>query len=541
MTRLRASTGIIALLLLALGSSGTYSATSATDLFGNEQDRSVSIASATSSEIVGMAASDPTRSPSRARPPARNRRVYTPKDPNSPPPPSDSDNDGVTDDKDNCPGTPAGVTVDSNGCPPPPPPPDSDGDGVPDATDNCPLAANPGQEDEDGDGIGDVCDNCPKVANPGQEDADGDGIGDVCKLPISPGKRLVVWGDNGSGQLTGITDNSGQGAPEKEYTSIRLASKLQDANHPLPDVNIRQVVAGNATSFILLEDGTVWAMGAHARGDGTDNGIGANVSKDVPGPTQVVGVGGNGTLAGVKMLANGSAGYTLALLDDGSLVAWGSGYGIAPVSVHPGIAYIDVTSPHEGSNVGLRSDGTVWYIGGDNDGLQVQLPDNSGPVTGAVGLGAGGHGIFVIVGADRTVLTYGTNQTLESRGLAGAEPPGTVVGLSNIIAVSAAHFHTLALDAGGTVYAFGENNVGELGFDPNAGKSSTPVKVEGLPKIKAIAACSGRPTARSGMALAEDGTVWVWGNGEFTPKQVELLKDVTGIAGDGFFDSKYVW
>lgn len=34
-----------------------------------------------------------------------------------PPPPADSDGDGVTDDKDKCPGTPAGVAVDEDGCP----------------------------------------------------------------------------------------------------------------------------------------------------------------------------------------------------------------------------------------------------------------------------------------------------------------------------------------------------------------------------------------------------------------------------------------
>jgi OOP family OmpA-OmpF porin len=48
-------------------------------------------------------------------------------------PPADSDNDGVIDALDKCPGTPAGVTVDSNGCPV-----DSDKDGVPDYLDKCP-------------------------------------------------------------------------------------------------------------------------------------------------------------------------------------------------------------------------------------------------------------------------------------------------------------------------------------------------------------------------------------------------------------------
>jgi outer membrane protein OmpA-like peptidoglycan-associated protein len=50
-----------------------------------------------------------------------------------PKPPADSDNDGVPDTIDKCPGTPKGVKVDKNGCPV-----DSDGDGVPDYLDKCP-------------------------------------------------------------------------------------------------------------------------------------------------------------------------------------------------------------------------------------------------------------------------------------------------------------------------------------------------------------------------------------------------------------------
>jgi len=45
----------------------------------------------------------------------------------------DSDGDGVTDDKDRCPGTPRGAPVDASGCPL-----DSDGDLVPDYKDHCP-------------------------------------------------------------------------------------------------------------------------------------------------------------------------------------------------------------------------------------------------------------------------------------------------------------------------------------------------------------------------------------------------------------------
>ena len=73
--------------------------------------------------------------------------------------PVDTDGDGVTDDLDKCPGTPAGTAVDATGCPLPQ---DDDGDGVVNDSDKCPGTP-PGKKvdavgceidgDDDGDGI----------------------------------------------------------------------------------------------------------------------------------------------------------------------------------------------------------------------------------------------------------------------------------------------------------------------------------------------------------------------------------------------------
>jgi adhesin transport system outer membrane protein len=75
----------------------------------------------------------------------------------------DSDGDGVPDDKDRCPNTPAGIKVDSQGCPL-----DSDSDGVPDFRDKCPdtksgtvVDTNGCALDSDGDGVLDNKDKCP--------------------------------------------------------------------------------------------------------------------------------------------------------------------------------------------------------------------------------------------------------------------------------------------------------------------------------------------------------------------------------------------
>lgn len=102
----------------------------------------------------------------------------------------DSDNDGVQDDKDQCPDTPAGVEVDEVGCPL-----DGDNDGVPDHLDQCPdtpVGVQVGNDgcplDSDNDGVPDYLDQCPDtpagtpVDNQGcpleAEDSDGDGVPD---------------------------------------------------------------------------------------------------------------------------------------------------------------------------------------------------------------------------------------------------------------------------------------------------------------------------------------------------------------------------
>ncbi|MCA9772919.1 MAG: FG-GAP repeat protein, partial [Myxococcales bacterium] len=81
---------------------------------------------------------------------------------------ADTDQDGVCDPADNCPGLPNSNQE------------DIDADGVGDICDKCPEIANADQMDADSDGLGDVCDNCPEVVNEDQADADLDGVGDAC-------------------------------------------------------------------------------------------------------------------------------------------------------------------------------------------------------------------------------------------------------------------------------------------------------------------------------------------------------------------------
>jgi hypothetical protein len=58
---------------------------------------------------------------------------------------------------------------------------DFDQDGISNQKDNCPFNFNPDQSDKDGDGFGDICDNCPDFKNPTQEDLNKNKIGDICE------------------------------------------------------------------------------------------------------------------------------------------------------------------------------------------------------------------------------------------------------------------------------------------------------------------------------------------------------------------------
>lgn len=162
----------------------------------------------------------------------------------------DEDKDGVSDKKDKCPGTPAGVAVDPTGCPL-----DRDGDGVPDYLDKCPdvkgVAALQGCPDADGDGVADADDKCPNTpagvkvdARGCPLDSDGDGVPDYLdKCPTTPagvkvdatGCPLDRDGDGVPDYLDRCPDRAGpasnKGCPEiKAETKKRLQEATKFIN-----------------------------------------------------------------------------------------------------------------------------------------------------------------------------------------------------------------------------------------------------------------------------------------------------------------------
>lgn len=262
------------------------------------------------------------------------------------------------------------------------------------------------------------------------------------------------------------------------------------------ETNVRyiSVAAGDDHTLALSEDGTVWAWGSNYYGQ-----IGNGAKKDAVKTPQKL-----ETISGVKALSAGSE-ATLALKTDGTVWAWGN------------------------NDYGRLGDGT-----NEERLTPVRVKGLENVV--AVSLGATHAAALDVDGA---VWTWGRNLYGQLSGDAdprGRMTPAKVEGLPRIIAVSAGGRHTLALDSDGRVWAWGDNEYGQLGIGKRD-SSNTPIQVAGVEGIVAVAA-----GALHSVAVKDDGSVWVWGYNEYgvlgtgdttnsnVPVQLKSISDVVAVA-----------
>jgi alpha-tubulin suppressor-like RCC1 family protein len=203
-------------------------------------------------------------------------------------------------------------------------------------------------------------------------------------------------------------------------------------------------------------------------------------------------------LANVAAVAAGEA-HSLALLDDGTLVAWGLNTS-GQTTIPAGLAGVTQISAGANFNLVRKNNGTVAAWGANNEG-QTTLPAG---ITTATQVAAGmNHGLALL--ANGSVLAWGDNTFGQT----------TVPTLSNVTAIAAGYDHCLALKSDGTVVAWGRDDAGQITLPG------------GLSGVTAIAA-----GAYHSLALKTDGSLvaWGWDGGG----QVTLpagLTDVVKIAG----------
>ena len=377
--------------------------------------------------------------------------------------------------------------------------------------------------------------------------ADSAGGRDIRTGP--PGTALA-WGTNATGQL-GDGNTAGQ--------STVPGRACGNATCTTPLGKVLQVAAGNGHSIALLEDGSVVGWGANFSGQ-----LGDGTRTDRTTPVRVCAVGEPAPCAsflkGVVSVAAGAL-HSLALLTDGTVVAWGNNaYGqlgegsgfnhqISPVrvcavgSVAPCTSLLtNVTSIAAGfqHSLAVRADGGVrsWGINdsgqlGDGTLDSRNAPVNVAGLSNVVSV-AGGVFHSVAARSDGSVRAWGTGAQLGDGVGAQQTSPVPVCAvahiapctafLSGVKSVAAGAYHSLAARGDGTAVAWGSNNFGQLGIGHNLDRPM-PIQVcapggcAGV--LTGVAGVAGGSGSLHSLALRSDGSVRAWG------------RNVAGQLGDG--------
>ena len=319
------------------------------------------------------------------------------------------------------------------------------------------------------------------------------------------------------------------------YTDPKTANEKAKLNPVMGLKNVKSIAAASGCygSFALLNNGTVWAWGWNIfRHFGT-----GSKEEYIIAPEQVKNIGD------VVSVAAGVS-HTLALKKDGTVWSWGKNWygqlGVGgrdietrksedsdfPVEV-PGLPKIKQISAGYFRSLALAEDGTVWRWGGYGNSesnypivYEADAPVQMKTPGKIIAISAGGmHDVLLC--EDGTVWACGYN-TLRQLGTNRVfnevlDVPVKVENLSDVKAISAGGVFTLALKADGTVWAWGDNEHGELGnstVDESSKMKSLdlknePVEVSMLQNVVEISA--GNTHA---MAVTNDGAIWAWGSND---------------------------
>ncbi len=320
---------------------------------------------------------------------------------------------------------------------------------------------------------------------------------------------------------SGLAQVSGWGSSENlqlfnESTTNRSPLALAELGSPL------SIATGSTSAYALNADGTVTAWG---------NNSGNQLGKAYDGaagsaPSTVLGLP-----AVSKVFASSLSGF--AITSTGTLWAWGyNGWGelgigssenaLSPVAVGEVGANAKIIGG-DSRVLLLKGDGTLWGAGYNYDwnlGLGDRAARNTFtqlPIANVTSAAFGGLRSGIASTADGSVYTWG-------RYIYGDTypTPTQVPGLTNIVKVAGVPGAAYAIDASGTVYSWGSTDGGILGR-PFVGNEEIPTPIPGLPPIAEVVGGQGG----TAYALAVDGSVWAWGNGEY------------GQIGDGFVSDRY--
>ena len=396
----------------------------------------------------------------------------------------------------------------------------------------------------------------------------GIAVGNQHALALSVAGRVWSWGNQANGRLGNGASNSDEQVHPVQVSGSGPGGYFEDG---------LQMAGGHLHSLLLDERGDVWAFGENYYGA-----LGDNSTTDSSVPIQVLKSTTAGDFLGDCVGVAAGERFSLALSSTGEVFSWGyQGNGrlgngstagtqryALPVLRGDDPAYPALTGIRQiaaGATFGYAREanemeepgslGKVWVWGLNLNGQLGQgnsttqsraVPmklTGGADLTGAWSISGGESHTAIVRWDPNDPALLGTVWTCGNRSFGRLGQGSTSAGsvkypdlvvkadsspLAGIVQVASGAAHSLAVDQDGRVWAWGYNGYGQLGngTTTNSGvavKVKNPAGTSDLENIVAVAA-GGDGSQGASMALAEDGTIYVWGrnnkgqlgNGEVT-------------------------
>ena len=317
---------------------------------------------------------------------------------------------------------------------------------------------------------------------------------------IDKNGRAWAWGDNGSGQL-------GDNSITSRRTPVSVAGAVK---------TFCEITGGGSHTVAVDKDGRVWAWG-----DTSSNQLGNNTSLSKCTPVSVLGA----AKTFCKIESNGS--HTIVIDRNGRIWSWG-GNGIfqlgdntniakkTPVSVAGAVKTFCEISTGASHTLAIDKNGRAWAWGsngygavGDNNFSTRATPVSVLGTTKTFCKIAGGTDHSVAIDKNGRLWSWGRNieGQLGDNTTVSKRTPVSVLGAAKTFCkISAAAFHSVAIDRYSQVWSWGSNSSGQLGNNSTT-DALTPVSILGVTKVF----CEITSGDRYSAGIDNLGRVWSWG------------------------------